>query len=283
MATKVKPCRIKATWTPQVWYVPQYVDEDTFQWWSWWGGSDIVYATQAEYNALLPWAESDNKHYFIYTESWGWWWQPWVNTLLYFPLVSDAVDTVNNVTLTSYWTTNYTEVWWVTSAEFTKSNYLYNDSVNVIPQWDVAKTFSVWAYIKWHNSSWTAMLSVWGAGAWETFWLWQYENNNDIVMSRSYSTSNRYTPTLNTWINFVMTYDNSIWTLYVNWQSQVTWNTTAPTSWNSFRISQHIWQTGALIYTFYWNLSNVILEDKERTAQEVSDYYDLTKWNYWIS
>lgn len=34
---------------------------------TWW--SDIVYATQAEYNALLPWAESDNKHYFIYSTS----------------------------------------------------------------------------------------------------------------------------------------------------------------------------------------------------------------------
>ena len=32
--------------------------------------SKIEYVTQAEYNALLPWAESDNKHYFIYTESW---------------------------------------------------------------------------------------------------------------------------------------------------------------------------------------------------------------------
>ena len=34
---------------------------------TWW--SDIVYATQAEYNALLPWAASDWKHYFIYTPS----------------------------------------------------------------------------------------------------------------------------------------------------------------------------------------------------------------------
>jgi hypothetical protein len=69
MATKVKPCRIKATGTPQVWYVPKYVDEDTFQWWAWWGGwwSEIVYATQAEYEALLPWALTDWKHYFIYT------------------------------------------------------------------------------------------------------------------------------------------------------------------------------------------------------------------------
>ena len=127
MATKVKPCRIQATGTPQAWYVPKYVDEDTFQWWAGWAWSwdvswpasstdwdvaifdwatgklikdswvslsdyqekltawtniqiqnnvisatawsDIVYATQAEYNALLPWAASDWKHYFIYTGS----------------------------------------------------------------------------------------------------------------------------------------------------------------------------------------------------------------------
>lgn len=35
---------------------------------TWW--SDIEYKTQAEYNALLPWAASDWKHYFIYTKSW---------------------------------------------------------------------------------------------------------------------------------------------------------------------------------------------------------------------
>lgn len=34
---------------------------------TWW--SDIVYATQAEYNALLPWALTDGKHYFIYASS----------------------------------------------------------------------------------------------------------------------------------------------------------------------------------------------------------------------
>ena len=34
---------------------------------TWW--SDIEYVTQAEYTALLPWAESDWKHYFIYSTS----------------------------------------------------------------------------------------------------------------------------------------------------------------------------------------------------------------------
>ena len=75
-------------------------------------------------------------------------WQPWANTLLYFPLENNAIDIVNNVSLTSSWTTNYTTVWGVQSAEFTKSNWLSNNNVSVIPQWDVAKTLSVWLYTK---------------------------------------------------------------------------------------------------------------------------------------
>lgn len=42
------------------------LDGDDYIVW-WW--SDIEYKTQAEYNALLPWALTDNKHYFIYTEN----------------------------------------------------------------------------------------------------------------------------------------------------------------------------------------------------------------------
>ena len=37
MATKVKPSRLQVSWTPQVWDVPVYVDEDCFQWWAGWG------------------------------------------------------------------------------------------------------------------------------------------------------------------------------------------------------------------------------------------------------
>ena len=55
MATKVKPCRIKATGTPQVGDVPKYVDEDTFQWWTGWGGWwDVQVSTQTG-NVLTSW------------------------------------------------------------------------------------------------------------------------------------------------------------------------------------------------------------------------------------
>ena len=50
-------------------------------------------------------------------------------------------------------------------------------------------------------------------------------------MTRSGSVSSTYTPTLNTWINVAITYNNSTWKMYINGTLQVTWSsTTAPTS-----------------------------------------------------
>lgn len=59
MATKVKPCRIQATGTPQAWYVPKYVDEDTFQWWAGWAWSwDVIWpASSTDWDVVLfDWA-----------------------------------------------------------------------------------------------------------------------------------------------------------------------------------------------------------------------------------
>ena len=52
-----------------LWYDTTSSAMKVWDWTAWqsvWWWSDIVYATKAEYNALLPWALTDNKHYFIY-------------------------------------------------------------------------------------------------------------------------------------------------------------------------------------------------------------------------
>lgn len=70
--------KIIKDWGPvPIWFEPdtQWTTGDvltkTANWYEWsaptWWWSDIEYVTQAEYNALLPWAESDGKHYFIFT------------------------------------------------------------------------------------------------------------------------------------------------------------------------------------------------------------------------
>lgn len=212
------------------------------------------------------------------------WWKPWANTLLYFPLENDAIDVVNSVSLTSSWTTNYTTVGWVKSAEFTKLNWLYNNNVAVLPQWDVAKTISMWTYIKGKNIGRYWFVMFWTNSSWATFWISWKENTDNICLSRWWSISSEYTPSQNTWINLVCTYDTTNkWRLYSNGNQTpvITWNTTAPTQWTSIYVWASIWNTETR-QTMYWNLSNVIIENKVRTAQEVEDYYNQTKWNYWL-
>lgn len=206
--------------------------------------------------------------------------QPWANTIAYFPLKTDAVDVANNITLTSSGTTNYTTVWWVQSAEFTKSNWLYNDNVATVPQWGVAKTWNFWMYIKWSstNRGWVAQMWWWSA-AWDVFWIWCYTWTSNLVMTRNYSTSSTYTPTLNTWSNVAVTYYNSSWKMYVNGTLQVTWSETAPTNWNKLYLWQNVWSSSTN-NTYYWNLSRVIIENKEWTAQDVLNYFNETKWDY---
>ena len=279
MATKVKPCRVNATWTPQVWDVPVYVDADTFQWWSgwWWGTvafsnilgdpydntnlsnaladkqdelvsgvnirtinwtsvlwswdivtpvwwSDIEYVTQAEYNALLPWALTDNKHYFIYSTSGGGWWQPWVNTLAYYPL--DSINTVNdlswnNHTLTNNWITFWTYNW-VDCAYNAGSNYMTCDLGSKIS--DGSYTLNVWAYKNWGVREIYVMM----------FWVWTTYSATCMQRGSSWiinyacwfddiSTISTY-PTW-AWTNIVFTYnkDTRAKHIYVNWVDAASW------------------------------------------------------------
>ena len=71
MATKVKPSRLQVSWTPQVWQVPVYVDEDTFSWWAWWGGGtwDVSWpASSTDWDIVLfDWAT-----WKIIKDSWVW-------------------------------------------------------------------------------------------------------------------------------------------------------------------------------------------------------------------
>ena len=70
--------------------------------------------------------------------------------------------------------------------------------------------------------------------------------------------------------------------IYVNWVDAASWTGNASynlADTNFWLFSANSWNNDY----FYGNISNFIIEDKERTAQEVSDYFNQTKWDYWIS
>lgn len=216
---------------------------------------------------------------YIWTDEW----LPWENTIAYFPLNSNSTDVVHNISLTSNWTTNYTTVGWVKSAEFTKSNWLYNNNFSYVPQWDLDKTLSYRMYIKGGNTRRQGIAQIWWNSNWAVFWTGCYTWTSNIIMTRYWSTSSTYTPTLNTRTNIVVTYSNSTWKMYVNWVLQVTWsNTTAPTSWYWLYLGQNILSSNTWDL-YYWNLSNVIFEQREWTSDQITWYYNQTKSLYWIS
>lgn len=74
MATKVKPSRLKVSWTPQVWQVPVYVDEDTFQWWAGWWGWNVKSFTLSSTSDLTTaqeaydWYDDGNVAIIVYND-----------------------------------------------------------------------------------------------------------------------------------------------------------------------------------------------------------------------
>ena len=246
---------------------------------TWW--SDIVYATQAEYNALLPWALTDNKHYFIYsTNGWGWW-QPWTNTLLYLPL--DTINTVNDLSGNNYNMTNNGSVsfWiydWVDCAYFwtTAPYWLKNTSANIIN--------GQYTYLAWINAdlsnSWTINPRMfWWSSDW---WiLWNRFQNTGIY---PWYWHNTWVPITSWWhlVSFVGDTTDGSYDSYKDGEYLNSW-TWVTGSRNWILIGANEWNNSLSDDRFCGYMSAVIFENRQWSATEISDYFDQTKWDYWIS
>lgn len=242
-------------------------------WMKIWGG------TRSNYESLTP--DSNTAYLLLADSPTPWWWQPWANTVAYYPLESDVNDyswnnynwTNNGVTFSNVWgvdcavfTNASTKIWlpwfWnftnltVSAWIKTTANIQISSVVGIAPTSD-NKNFSLSIY------NWTATLSR---------YTWISYNITDGVV--------------NDWIwhHIVGTYTSTWWTkLYVDWvyiDADATTTSVSSSSGYTFIWWHQSWQS---MFAYVWNISNVILETAERTAQEVADYYDLTKWDYWIS
>lgn len=266
--------------------VRTYTDTEHSVWGWWW--SDIEYVTQAEYEALLPWALTDNKHYFIYsTSGWGWW-QPWVNTLLYLPLETDFDDcSQNHLSITNSWPVGLVSTWtWasIPVAEFDRSStqLSFTNSYDMNNTW----TLNVWANITAQSTD--ALLLI--AGSWSPmriFHIWFTPNSSRWLTVSNGSVdinSGSFDWRDGTWHLISITYSWTSWgsnnvKMYIDGVFNAQWTSTGR---NLNTTTFMIWNYNQTA-TFGGYMSKFMLESTEWSAQEVSDYYDQTKANYWIS
>jgi len=208
------------------------------------------------------------------------WWTPWANTIAYYPL--DSTNTVNDISGNWYNLTNTMVVFWnyggVSCASFDWATSKLTATIWTLPQWASPRTMSLWLYyigganrsIMWYwanRTKWWCFIINYAASS-EWYWLTPYY---DDVYSNITTTS--------TWMLLTGIYDGTNFKLYINGELACTSaNITLVTSWINFEI----WNPYNTNY-LYWYVSNVIIENKVRTATEILDYFNQTKSLYWIS
>lgn len=214
------------------------------------------------------------------------WWQPDTSrTLLYLPLSEDTTDkSWNNV-----WTTNSNvTIWvnqWISCWYFNWTNAHIQITPFAIPS---TITILHWTYCQLGSSYWD--WKIFDARSSSRYLITVFDWYNNEYWYSAYNWGNRvYTTSSankkNQRILTVITVKNWEQKIYVKWNNtDLSWSFSQSFSWYTPTYT-NVWNeynNGAARY-FKWYISNLIVENKVWTSDEINDYYELTKWNYWIS
>lgn len=203
------------------------------------------------------------------------WWQPWANTYMYWELVSNANDTSWN---NRNGTVNGT-VTWNNWAVFNWS-WQVSSPINSMPS---NFTISCWTNKTQSSTSEQVLFAKWWS-YYETDRFGMYYNNSWNLYVRQATASLNWTWLLvwnfgyNTWNNVVFTKTWTTITVYANGTQTNQFNYYSWGEVNNTYLG--IWWWTSSQRNFSGTIKDFIVENKTRTADEVSKYYNWTKSNY---
>ena len=223
---------------------------------------------------------------------WEWSWKPWANTIAYYKFEWDANDyswnshnlTTNNVTyVTNSWISK-------TVAYFNGSSY-WTNSKGISEQFSQQLTPST--FICWYkaeangwsypNRFFLVELSDDEVDVYARTWIITARNNNadfKIRANRGRIFQTWVYPDVWWWWHCVVA---TIWEWYAKiyldgeLKNSTTYTTADITENTKIQIS-----STDSYYNYKWWMWECIIENKIWTAQEIADYYDQTKWKYWL-
>lgn len=207
------------------------------------------------------------------------WWQPGENTYAYYPLTANANDmSGNNRNIAISWASSYGS----DGAVFISTNHNWLLIPFNITRWG---TWTISVYVKLtplSNANDSKIMDLYTSSnriSCQVNNMSNVENAGKYVYRKNNLTNYwTYAYTGWTWIHVCLTINN--WTVknYVNWTLQWTVSCSGTTTyfrfWNEYNhaADRHL----------YWNIKEIIIENRTRTDQEVTDYFNQTKENYWL-
>lgn len=223
-------------------------------------------------------------------------WEPWPHTLAYYPLTSDT-GTTNQIT---WWTnlTNSNAVFWIahwvdcvtisgnnTISGHSPASYLYAN-VNWLPTWAWARTFCFWVYndnLIWDDTSTCNECYIFQGRARGNNMVfagsWKDAGGDKYFISQYWQSSWALgTPLRWQWVHNVVSYDWTKFEWYINGALLWSWTYTINTYNNKFSIwgasENQDWNA------FNGSFSNLIIENKPRTAAQAKHHYYITRPAY---
>ena len=225
-------------------------------------------------------------------------WQPWANTLAYYPLEIDTKDySWNGRDGTNNWVTFSNWLWVFNGSSYVSlwtwswTNIQTNMTISVWFKWNWSWSkdngiITKSQYYMQNQNRWYYAITIHEEHRYLCWWYYNWSDYN--IHPMNYRNTGWWSPTTwpvaqaNKWYNVVITNDGTTKKAYVDGVLYATENISSTTSTVSVdtRIGSFVMYNYDSF--FNWNISAVIFEDKTWTAQEISDYYNQTKWNYWL-
>lgn len=217
----------------------------------------------------------------------GYAWTPWANTVAYYPLTSFTTTNDTKSIGTKYNLTNWGDVTfgtyqWVSCAYFngTSNSKLYNTSVSfsAYPTQTVCFRF----YINSTSTSVYQILYHIGTsspngklGSWFKYNTWLSISSRDggyeSVKSWNITWAWHLLTNVTSWSSSIQYLDGQLYQTFTNSLSGTQ---------NQLYIGSSQSGTSERLTGYE---SEFIVEDTAWTATQITEYYNLTKWNYWIS
>ena len=194
-------------------------------------------------------------------------WQPWANTIAYYPFETDTLDAYWITTLSISWTQE--SIWY----SFTSSS---NPSISSSLS---GRFISIWIKFVSRSGSYCEWPKVWYGGITYNFYhsssgfsqRFQYDSGETGWVASSMQTINA-----DEWKYLAYWYDSQAQKVvaYINWYK--VWD--LPSAWASSgsQWTCRLFRWGTVV------LSKLIIENQARAESDIIRYYNQTKSNYWL-